>query len=105
MPLRVNYPRIVDNLAKRKSRRSSSKKLSVLATAGAIGTGATIYEGYKNAGFNGVRYVSTGIGDDGHMHFDRVVQTYAPVVAGAVGSMIVAKVGLNRKLNIPFLKL
>ena len=92
-------------MAKKRKSASRSRKIPVMGTIGAVATGLTIYEGYKNAGTDGLRYTATGIGEDGKFHMDRALSTYAPVIAGSVGSAIAAKMKLNRFIKLPFVKL
>lgn len=80
--------------------------MSILATAGALGTGAMLYQGYKLAGTAGLVEFASGIGTDGVWRKERVIATYAPAAIGALGAMIASKSKINRHMaSVPFFKL
>jgi len=93
-------------MARRKKRSGSrSRKISVLAAAGMLGTGAMLYQGYKLAGTAGLVEFGSGIGTDGVWRKERVIATYTPAAIGLVGAMIAAKSKVNRYNSVPFFKL
>jgi len=90
---------------KRKSARKS-KKIPILATAGALAFGWYVYERTKAEGLNGLKASTIGVDTAGKWHANAFIRNVAPLAIGAGGSALGAKLGLNRYFaKIPFFKL
>jgi len=94
---------------KRSSRRS--KKIPVLATAGALVFGMNAYNGYmgkagSQGGAKGVAWTTVGIDNGGNFQMHQLIKNVAPVAIGVIGSAAASKFKLNRYLSgIPLFKL
>jgi len=94
-------------MAKKHYRRSNKRKIPILATAGAVATGVAMYTTVKDKGMPYLGYAVTGYDPgDKKIYTAKLVETYAPVALGVVGSMAASRLGLNRYLShIPVFKL
>ena len=92
-------------MARRKRSGHKSRKIPLLATAGAAVFALHAYDGYKQSGANGFAYNTIGV-SQGTFHMDTFVANMMPLVAGVGGSMLASKTKANRYLaGIPMIKL
>lgn len=99
-------------MARRKkgSRRRSKKKISIMTVGGLLAGFHYGYRGYKKGGFmEGVRwYIDAMTGFDiqeGRFSAASLMKGAVPLIGGVVGSKVMTKFGVNRSLNIPYVKL
>lgn len=91
-------------MAKHKTRRHARQKIPMLATAGIVAYAVNAYNGYKQAGVNGLSYNTIGV-SEGKFHLDQFGRNVMAPAAGIAGSMLAAKFGANRYISkIPFFK-
>jgi hypothetical protein len=92
-------------MAKKKHGSRKSKKIPLLASAGAAVYAYNIYNDRGN-GVNGIRWQALGIDSSGVFRSEKLVQVMTPVAVGLIGSMAASKFKLNRYLSgIPMFKL
>ena len=95
----------------KKSHSRRSKKIPILATAGAAAYGLNAYTQYNAAGGGApgqkaLIWNTIGIDSAGTFHMDKFLMNITPPVVGALGSMGASKLGLNRYLaKVPLVKL
>ena len=91
-------------MAKRKRKSGRSKKLPLMIVAPMA---APVIEGamagFQSKSMTEALYPLTGMGSDGSLHTDRLVQTYVPIGLGIIGHKVVGK-AVNRYIPkwIPF---
>lgn len=103
---------------KTKRRRKTNRKISIATVFGiAAGvmrkapSGRNLVDDITKGDFNAFAYdareIFAGIDNNGHFRWDWLVQTYGPMVAGAMISKVVGgKLGVNRHLErIPYIKI
>ena len=95
-------------MAKRRSKKrggSRSKKIPVLATTGAAVFALKGVKAYQETGYNGLMWNTLGVDVAGKFHAAKFLENMAPPAIGAAGSMLAAKMKVNRYISgIPFLK-
>lgn len=94
---------------KKKNRKKPQKKIPVLTAMGALAGVAPhldlIFKGQFREGTAGILKVYTGYNyanrtfDIGHLK-----DGLLPLAIGALGSIIASKLGINRRLSLPFIK-
>lgn len=90
---------------KKRSGRRGSKKIPVLATAGAGIFALRAYEQYKMApGWKGLAWGTLGIDNKGKLVTSQFVSNMAPLAIGIGASILASKVKANRYVSIPMFK-
>lgn len=88
----------------------AKKKIPVLATGGMVLTGMSLYKkwtdtkGAADRGGQMIYYmtgmdVKTGTG----FKLSTTIGTFAPLLLGVAGTVIASKIGVNRKVSIPYI--
>ena len=95
-------------MAKKKRRKKPQKKISVLTTAGAAAGVVSAFEiaGGFNQSFLPVLIANyTGFNPQNQeFSLDKAKRGLLPLLLGAGAGMVASKAGVNRRLNIPFIK-
>ena len=89
---------------RKKSRGRRRRKIPIAATAGMLIGLKNLWDGYKAGGTSRAMICLTGYDPNYGFNWKWATATI-PMVAGAGVSMIAAKSGLNRYINIPIFKL
>lgn len=97
-------------MARKKRSGRREKKIPVLATAGAAIFAMRVYDGYRGAGGSkagvpGIAWTTIGMDNSGKIQGKKIVNNLAPLAIGIGGSMLASRMGANRYLKLPFIKL
>ena len=90
---------------RRKKGGRRRRKISIFAAAGFIAGLKNLWDGYQSGGTAQVMINLTGYNVASGTFNWRWATAGIPMLMGAAGSMVAAKTGLNRYLNIPWFKL